>query len=269
MAAPGVIAFMLDWDVAIRGILVFLAAVVILPGSVYLLLGTNLGSRLGFLVALGGFLGWMTIMSLIWWVYGIGKKGDEPSWKVKEIVVSEQADDLSAAATPAARDLSGFKEIPEGEPSRGEAQASAEAALTGDNGLFENTQDFKITDAFEKGGKGHSFIDNWLPLPHPTHYAIIQAQKVIPVVSLNEGETCPADAKCIRFGETPPEPEVDPSAPIESIVMVRDLGNKRLPSAIVALASATMLGVVANQLHRRDKLAAAHRADAERVGAPE
>jgi len=267
--AVGIFALNLDWDIAIRGILVFFAAMVILPGSVYLLLATNLGNRLGFLIALAGFFGWMTIMSLIWWVYGIGKKGEDPSWKVREIVVSEQADDLSSAGIQEARDLSRWNEIPEGEPSRGEAQASAEAALTGDSGLFEETEEFEIIDVFERGGKGDSFVDGWLPLPHPTHYAIVQAQAVIPVVQLNEGDECPEDANCIPFGETPPEPELDVSEPVVSAVMARDLGSRRLPPAIITIACAAILGVVANQLHRRDKLATALRAqstDLEKVG---
>ncbi len=38
-------------------------------GSIYLLLATNLGGRLGFLVALTGLFGWMIIHSMIWWIY--------------------------------------------------------------------------------------------------------------------------------------------------------------------------------------------------------
>ena len=42
-------------------------------GSVYLILGTNIGARLGFLVALCGLAGWMALMGGIWWIY-IGLK---------------------------------------------------------------------------------------------------------------------------------------------------------------------------------------------------
>ena len=35
----------------------------------------NLGARVGFLVAVAGLFGWMTIMSIIWTVYGIGFTG--------------------------------------------------------------------------------------------------------------------------------------------------------------------------------------------------
>ena len=55
-------------------------ASLVLCGSVYLILSTNLGSRLGFLVALAGLFGWLMMMGIIWWVYGIGLKGKDPSW---------------------------------------------------------------------------------------------------------------------------------------------------------------------------------------------
>ena len=50
-------------------------------GSIYLILGTNLGARLGFLVAFTGLMGWMALMGTVWWMYGIGLKGEVPEWK--------------------------------------------------------------------------------------------------------------------------------------------------------------------------------------------
>ncbi len=73
----------------IAGILTVLVGVVVLMGSVYLLLATNTGTRLGFLLALTGFFGWMFIMGVTWWIYGIGYKGPDPSWEIDEIVFGE------------------------------------------------------------------------------------------------------------------------------------------------------------------------------------
>ncbi len=71
------------WDPQIRGFLAVLVGVVVLMGSVYLLLGTNIGARLGFLIALSALFGWCTIMGLTWWVYGtIGMLGEAPRWEV-------------------------------------------------------------------------------------------------------------------------------------------------------------------------------------------
>jgi hypothetical protein len=80
----------LAWDPQIRGILAVVVGFVILAGAVYLLLATNVGSRLGLLLALAGLFGWMSILSLYWWVNppGIGPAGDPPSWQVEEIHVT-------------------------------------------------------------------------------------------------------------------------------------------------------------------------------------
>jgi hypothetical protein len=75
----------ISWDPGFRGILVVAIGVGVLMGSVYLLLATNSGARLGFLLALTALFGWMTIMGLTWSIYGIGKKGPDPKWVVKEV----------------------------------------------------------------------------------------------------------------------------------------------------------------------------------------
>jgi len=71
------------FDPGIRGVLVVLVGVVVLMGSVYLILSTNLGSRLGFLVALSGLFGWLTILTFVWWLTppAIGPRGNIPTWK--------------------------------------------------------------------------------------------------------------------------------------------------------------------------------------------
>jgi len=80
----------LAWDPQIRGILAVLVGVVVLGGSTFLILSTNLGARLGMLLSLAGFFGWLSILTLFWWVNppGIGPAGDPPSWQVSEIHVT-------------------------------------------------------------------------------------------------------------------------------------------------------------------------------------
>src|SRR5690606_20133379 len=67
--------------------------VIVLCGSVYLLVGSNVGTRSGFLVSLAGLFGWMTTMGAIWWIYGIGMQGASPHWEVIELNYS--SDDFS------------------------------------------------------------------------------------------------------------------------------------------------------------------------------
>ncbi len=229
------------FDPTIRGVLVVTIGVLILCGSVYLLLATNMGSRLGLLVALSGLFGWLTLMGIVWWVYGIGMKGPDPTWEVIEVNYG----DLSVAKLPQARDLDQWAEIPESAPDRGEAQAAADEFLGPDGrALFEATSDYTTVDAFEIGGETYFFT-----LRHKPRYAIVQVEQV-----KEQPEPEP--------GQPPATPEADPSQPVISVVMERDLGHRRLPPAMVTIVFGTLFGITANVLHRRDKLAAANRAQA-------
>ena len=98
----------LAWDPEIRGFMAVFAGVLVLMGSVWLLLALNTGTRLGTLIASAGFFGWMVIMAIVWWMYGIGWAGDTPTWQLQEINVG----DLDAAALDEARTLPDSAELP-------------------------------------------------------------------------------------------------------------------------------------------------------------
>ena len=102
----------LGWDPEIRGFLSVFTGVVVLCGSVWLLVSTNSGIRLGSLIALAGFFGWMAIMGVVWWIYGIGWTGDAPSWELVEIVESSEEGDLYFAALDEANELQS-EDLPE------------------------------------------------------------------------------------------------------------------------------------------------------------
>jgi hypothetical protein len=262
------LALSITWDPTIRGILVVLVSFLVLCGSVYVVMATDLGSRLGFLVAAAAFWGWMVIMGLAWWAYGIGLEGPGPSWRVQEVLTSSSATDTSSAALPEARDLSQWRELPEGDVVRGEAQTAADDALTGEESpvaRFESTDAYLTLDAFAIGGRDPDSILSRIPGPSPAQYAVIQVQRAVEVITLEEGQTCPADATCIEFGEAPPPAEPVEEAPVVSVIMVRDLGSARLPPAIVTLSSAIVFGIICSTLHRRDKLATEHREQASSV----
>jgi hypothetical protein len=82
------------WDPTILGVLVALSAVGLFCGSVYLLLGTNLGARLGFLVAGACLTGFLVLLSSLWITTATplnSPKGRPPGWKVKEVVASPRS----------------------------------------------------------------------------------------------------------------------------------------------------------------------------------
>jgi len=95
----------LAWDPEFRGFMAVLTGLVVLPGSVWLLVATNSGPRLGTLISLSAFFGWMTIMASIWWLYGIGYAGDSPVWEEVEIVESDSEGHLRFAALEEANRL--------------------------------------------------------------------------------------------------------------------------------------------------------------------
>ena len=71
----------IGWEPEIRGVLTVALATAALVGTIWLLLVTNTGVRLGSLVTLAGFFGWFTIMAGTWWIFGIGYSGEAPSWR--------------------------------------------------------------------------------------------------------------------------------------------------------------------------------------------
>jgi len=175
----------LNFDVFMRGWLVVAIGVLVLMGSVYLLLATNTGARTGLMIALSGLFAWLTIMAVIWWIYGIGLKGTAPHWTVREV----NRGDLATAEFPKAQELgtaldkqlSGGSpeeikaffdqaEVAVGEqgaaaptvgdwkamvltnPARGEAQATVDAFLVGRKEFDSNTA-YVAIGGFETGGK--------------------------------------------------------------------------------------------------------------------
>ena len=317
----------------IRGLLVVTVAVAILMGSVWLLLATNTGLRVGTLLALTGFFGWMTIMATIWWILGIGWRGADPSWRTVDIV---RGGDLTRASVEQARELPNDP-LPSGTPyefvvrssseaakkeyaspvpadqlegltpdeiekrtadwqlrnqivtlsevkaidadlineaiddgeielggwrllstaQSGEAVASATAELINE-GVFAEATDFKVLDSFDRGGKPKlpddpnrwdrisTYLKNSVRIKHPVRYAIVQVAKV------KEKEEV--------VGEAPPRPEADPTQPVISVIMERDLGNRRFKPAMTTVASLLLFGACAYLLHLRDKQSMANRA---------
>jgi hypothetical protein len=280
------------WDPQIRGFLAVAVGVVVLMGSVYLLLVTNVGARLGFLLASAAFFGWLTIMGGVWWVYGtIGMLGEAPHWEVTETVYPGTAssglaearsldtsglppaeelndlteDELSEIRRALEAELDGWRLLPQSNRSFGEAKATVDEYFA----EHENTDldiggdgaadDYIATYAFERGGKDRldddpSRIDR---LVHKFKTTFIQLghptrHAIIQVHPVIEQEAQP--------GEAPPTPEVDPDKPVVSVIMERDLGDVRFPGAMLTIFSGIMFGVLCVQLHRRDQRVAQVRA---------
>jgi hypothetical protein len=251
------LGFVLNWEPELRGLFIVLLAIVILPGSVYLLIATNLGARVGFLIAAAGIFGWMTVMGIVWTVYGIGLKGPAAEWKVQETVVGNVAESPSAVLDGFPK---GWHAIPLDSAETAEAAAAADpvlapAADSGKKGIFTSSSDFLPVKAYEKGGEryfpGWDHPPDFLAIKHKPHYLALQVQKVV------KQATVP--------GQAPPKAQPDPSAPVVSVLTVRDLGALRQPAAVTAVSCGTLFVLLVWTLHRRDREAWAKRQEVART----
>lgn len=242
--------FALTWNPQVRGGLYVFIAVLTLCGSGALILGTNLGARVGFQVAAAGLTGFFVVIGATWWVYGIGPKGTTPTWVPR----FEMSGDLGQAGGQILAGFpKGWEELDLADPAVADALPVADAELTGGEGgagAFKSPSDYLPVAALEKGGESYGpfGVFNFRPLNlwHKTHYLIIQVKAVV------HQEAIP--------GAAPPRPKVDDNATPVAVVMVRNLGSLRLNPAVFTISSALLFGLLAYQLHTRDKELMAMRA---------
>jgi hypothetical protein len=236
----------LSWEPQIKGGLYVLLAVLILPGSVYMILATDTGARLGFQLAAAGLSGFMVIIGAVWWVYGIGPQGPTPTWKQVTVAVGDPAQSRREVLQEFPRD---WKKLEISDPEVADAQPVVDGALTGEGGRFESATDYLVVGAFDRGGETYApfGLPSFRPIDilHKPHYLVVQVQPVI------EQEATP--------GAPPPRPQADPAAPVYSVLLLRDLGHLRLNPAVATISSALIFGLLVFQLHTRDKEAMAKR----------
>jgi hypothetical protein len=296
------------FDPTIRGLLSVAVGVVVLMGSVYLLLATNTGNRLGFLLALTGFFGWMAIMGVVWWIYGIGMQGEDPAWRVVEYnaadtsqAVTDRVTELNLAALPEGPDgrpdyqamstlaeedpdrfvevnerfedeSNGWQWLPASDPSRGEAEATVSDQLpdcaTCNFGI-DSPADYVVLGAFEVGGK------EGLP-PDPNRWDRIRTQITSALTITHPERYAVVQVQRVipqtpEPGQAPPTPEADPAQPVISVVMIRDIGDLRFPAAMITIGSTLIFGLLCWVLHQRERILEENLAHAETVrasGAP-
>jgi hypothetical protein len=257
----------ITWEPELRGILIVIIATVTLCGSVYLVLGTNLGARLGFLVAFSGLAGWMALMGAIWWIYGIGLKGPEPSWEAipgRTVIQDSSAlrgarvlDDLPTIPEGASFaeeaelvekqfEAEGWVRLAESEPSFGQAGSSAGELLV-ETETFA-TGEFEVVSVFDTGGERYPKLGesvDFLAFFHKPHYAVV--------------EVAPLEQLRAEPGRAPTPPEIDTTRQHQYVYMVRDLGARRQPAALITLGSTTVFLLLCWMLHRRDRVVAENR----------
>jgi hypothetical protein len=260
----------IGWEPELRGLLTVVMSVVVFGGSTYLLLATNMGARLGFLVALAGLFGWMVVMGLLWWIYGIGLIGPDPSWRqvegrtviqdvdalyqtgvVQQRVPLTGAESTVGQATAVGNVLvtEGWNRIPESEPSFGQAAFAAGGFLTETRAFAAG--ETRVTAVFEIGGERYPKINETLDFFaffHKPRYALV--------------EVAPLEPLRLEPGRAPVTAEIDQSRERQYVYMVRDLGARRQPPALITIGSTIIFLALCALLHRRDKILAENRSAA-------
>lgn len=249
-----------NWEWELRGTLIVIMAVTILCGSLYLILGTNLGARLGFLVALTGLAGWMFIMGAVWWTYGKGLLGPDPTWQpvAGKTVIRDPGSlpelgildtpftpgtDFTADAGKVAGLLqdNSWKKLDSALPSF--AQAGSAGGVYLENSKAYAAGEFQVINVFEKGGeRGPKFWDDridFFAFFHKPHYALVEIAPLVP--------------QRTEPGRAPARAVIDTSRSHEYVYMIRDMGSKRVPAAIICISSLIIFLTLCWLLHLRDR----------------
>jgi hypothetical protein len=252
----------IGWEPELRGLLTVVIGFVILCGSVYMIMATNIGSRLAFLVAVTALAGWMMLMGGVWWIYGIGLRGPDPTWQpVAGAAVLQDVDALGAAgvldpnadvpdevsaeeSAEIVRDTfldQGWVVLDNASPAFGQAQAAATEILIEEEAFTAGQ--FEIVEVFDIGGESYPKINDsldFLAFWHTPHYVVAEAAAYVPV------RTEP--------GRAPARPEIDETRQREYVYMIRDLGARRQPPAVLTIGAGAVFFALCYLLNRRDRI---------------
>jgi hypothetical protein len=238
------------WYPTILGILVVVFAVLLFCGSIYLLLATNMGARLGFLVAFTCLMGFMVLLSALWITTASPLntlKGRIPGWEAVEVVKDPQnakteevrnietegrvVSAVEAANVKAAAD----EELIQVQAIPSEGQVAQQAFAR-----FQAVTNYQVLNTYEIGGSDPNPLD--FELTHTPLFAVVEFCEVVDPTTT------------VPFGVAPPEPEcIEGSDQSGFLVLSRDLGSLRVPPIVAFVASVLLFGLGLLALHWREK----------------
>jgi hypothetical protein len=254
------------WYPTILGVLVVVAAIALFVGTPYLLLATNLGARLGFLVTVACLSGLLLLVSLLWLTNPSPVntlKGRIPAWVAVEKISS---------GDPARSNIDAIRGIDQSGSPAGDADVTNLKAavdfnlivnkneqtgeiLSGANGKFAEytaATDYLVTKNQVTGGGGLFSQVNvdwgggwpWVHVSlHEPRYAAVTVCKVAPEYAPDQ----------VPFGDKPPTPKCSTTDPKQILVLERDLGSLRVPPFVAFLAFGLLFGLSLLSLHWRER----------------
>jgi hypothetical protein len=239
----------LDLMGEIRGYAIVVFSVGLFCGSIYLVLATDIGSRMGFMVSFASLTGFLAMLGLIWFTNLTplnALHGPPPHWVVEEIV-----DDPAQAKIDEVRDIKEQGVVLDA-AQQGEVKATVDSAVTAEGGefqLFRQATDYVVIESEKIGGGSLPFFRH-RPLHAVMH--IQGAKKVEPLP-----------------GAAPPPPAADPAQPAKYVVLRRDLGALRLPPVVMTVAFSILFALSLYVMHNMERAQQqAARADLEPTPAP-
>ena len=247
------------WYPTILGVLVVVAGVTLFVGSIYLILGTNMGARLGFLATFTGLMGFMVVLTSLWITTASPLntlKGSVPAWQVQQVVPSldkakvaevrhvkqagHKVDAIEQANVKAAVDAALVTKV----------SNAVETFTPEDNkyALYEDVTKYLVTSTYEVGGSKPSWLD--FQFTHSPRYAVVQFCGAAP--NTQPFGVAPDTPKCAADGT----PEAEHNG---FVVLEFNLGDVKFPP-IVAFTSAVLLftlGLLMLHWYEKDRKAIA------------
>jgi hypothetical protein len=254
----------LSFDPFFRGFLSVMVGVVVMIGGTYLLIATNSGARTGGMIAASAFFGWMFMMGLVWTLYGIGWRGQAPTWELVEISgdnpasendglvfaeneraqtlgfalesfdVAEGVDlgdpdaaqnDAVARAKANKDNLNDWRYLATSNPTRGEAQSAADEHLAEEH-VFDSTADYVPLQfgAYNIGGKP-LLKDNPNVFDRVIHKIDTMTLHAVHSEELMIIQVQGAVEQPTLPGQPPPVATADPEKSVFNVIMRRDRGG--------------------------------------------
>ncbi len=225
----------LDLIGKLRGYAIVVFSVGLFCGSIYLVLATNLGSRMGFMVSFASLCAFLAMLGLIWFTNLTplnALHGPGPHWKVEEIV-----DNPAQAKTDKVRNIEKDGRLLDS-AEQGEVKATVDSAVTAEGSefkLFTTANDYVVVKADRIGGGNLAFFR------HRPLFAVMSIQAAKKVDPLP--------------GAAPPASQADPSKPLKYVVLERDLGALRQPPVVMTVAFTLLFGLSLYVMHNMERSA--------------
>ncbi len=258
------------WYPTILGVLVVLSAIGLFIGGTYLLVATNTGARLAFLIVGAALSGMLMLLATLWWTTASPLntlKGRIPGWNTTESIAG---DDFARSNIEAIQTIGPENKLDEAETTNVKAAIDAlvvipkgvggvPAELPNEFQTFESSTDYLVAAAYTTGGR--AWLDKTSPYLHlgdikiTTNSSFPWIHVTAHVPSFAVAVLCPIDleAQKVPFGDPIPPPKCDAEKQVTTIVLEKDLGSLRFPPFMVMVSSGIMFALFLLGLHWRER----------------